>query len=332
MFPRISHTLGTTILGLALAAPFAAYGETLRVAGNFPEDHTATGAMEIFKEEVETATNGELEVTLFPAMQLGGATENVDQVRSGTIFAVFTSIAYFTRTVPEYEAVSLPFLFGNREQAFEVMDGEVGELFNERMREAGFINLGYGELGFRNVTNNVRAIESVEDFEGLKIRLQPNEVHLETFRALGANPVSMDISEVYSALQQGVLDGQENPYNIIATRNFYEVQEHLSDSGHFYDFINAAANRESFEELSAEHQQIVREAMQEAMLWQREEAAARDEADRQALIDAGMTFTPISPETRAELREATSAVVDTLKERVDPEVVDLVLEQAEAAR
>lgn len=332
MYRKTRPMLGTAILGLTLSVPLIAQGETLRVAGNFPEEHTATGAMEIFKEEVEAATDGELQVTLFPAMQLGGATENVDQVRSGTIFAVFTSIAYFTRTVPAYEAVSLPFLFGSRAQAFEVIDGEVGELFDERMYEAGFVNLGYGELGFRNVTNDVRAIESVQDFEGLKIRLQPNEVHLETFRALGANPVSMDISEVYSALQQGVLDGQENPYNIIATRNFYEVQEHLSDSGHFYDFINAVANRESFEALSAEHQQVVRDAMREAMLWQREEAAARDEADRQALVDAGMTYTPISDETRAELREATSSVVETLKTRIDPEVVELVLEKAEAAR
>lgn len=323
--------LSGTIAAVGLAAGSAVSAETLRVAGNFPMEHTATGAMEIFKEEVEAASD-ELEVELFPAMQLGGAGENVDQVRSGTIFAVLASIAYFTRTVPEYEAVSLPFLFGSREQAFEVIDGEVGELFDERMKEAGFVNLGYGELGFRHLTNNVRAIESVDDFEGLKIRLQPNEVHLETFRALGANPVSMDISEVYSALQQGVLDGQENPYNIIATRNFNEVQEHLSDSGHFYDFINAPANREMFESLTEEQQQIVRDAMTKAMEWQREEAARRAEAQKQELIDRGMTFTPISADTRADLREATSGVVDTLKERIDPEVVELVIEKAEAAR
>ena len=320
-----------TIAAFGMVAGNAASAETLRVAGNFPMEHTATEAMEIFKEEVEAASE-ELEVELFPAMQLGGAGENVDQVRSGTVFAVFTSIAYFTSSVPEYEAVSLPFLFGTREQAFEVIDGEVGELFNERMKEAGFINLGYGELGFRNLTNDTRAIESVDDFEGLKIRLQPNEVHLETFRALGANPVSMDISEVYSALQQGVLDGQENPYNIIATRNFYEVQEHLSDSGHFYDFINAPANREMFEDLSEEEQQVVRNAMDKAMDFQREEAARRAEQDKQDLIDRGMTFTPISADARADIREATSGVVDTLKQRVDPEVIDLVLEKAEEAR
>ncbi len=100
------------------------------------------------------------------------------------------------------------------------MDGPVGEQLDEKMEELGFVNLGYGELGFRHVTNSLRPITSVEDFAGMRIRLQPNEVHLQTFRALGANPVSMDVSELYSALQQGVLDGQENPYNIIASRRF----------------------------------------------------------------------------------------------------------------
>lgn len=304
--------------------------ERLRVAGNFPAEHSVSRAMELFKERVEEKSNGEIRVDLFPAMQLGGATENVDQVRSGTIFAVFTSIAYFTRTVPEYEAVSLPFLFDSRDQAFKVMDGKVGEIFDAKMGELGFVNLGYGELGFRHVTNNLRPITSVEDFRGMRIRLQPNEVHLQTFRALGANPISMDVSELYSALQQGVLDGQENPYNIIASRRFNEVQKHLSDSGHFYDFINAVANKRLYERLSDAHRAIVDEAMTEAMEWQRKTAAEEEMDWRNKLIESGMTFTPISAETRAALREATSSVVESLKQRVDPAVIELVLEGAKA--
>lgn len=305
--------------------------ERLRVAGNFPTDHSVSRAMEVFKEEVESASEGEIRVDLFPAMQLGGATENVDQVRSGSIFAVFTSIAYFTRSVPDYEAVSLPFLFDSRDQAFAVMDGPVGEHLDNKMAELGFVNLGYGELGFRHVTNNLRPITSVEDFEGMRIRLQPNEVHLQTFRALGANPVAMDVSELYSALQQGVLDAQENPYNIIASRRFNEVQEHLSDSGHFYDFINAVANQRRYNALSDEHRAIVDDAMQSAMVWQRDAAAQEEESWRQQLVDEGMVFTPISLELRAELREATMEVAESLEERVDPEFIELVFQEAEAA-
>jgi tripartite ATP-independent transporter DctP family solute receptor len=310
---------------LLLSTAIAQAQERLRIAGNFPEDHTATGAMEIFKEEVEKITDGSIQVDLFPAMQLGGAQENVDQVRSGAIFGVFTSIAYFSRSVPEYEAVSLPFLFDSREQAFALMDGEVGDYLDAKMAEEGFVNLGYMELGFRHVTNDVRPIETMADFEGLKIRLQPNEVHLDTFRVIGANPTPMDISEVYSALQQGVLDGQENPYNIIATRGFDEVQTYLSDSGHFFDFINAVANKDRFDALSPEHQEAVRDAMRTAVLWQRKEAAAQEEKFREILIERGMEFTPISDEVRANLREATAGVVDGLRERIGDEPIDLVL-------
>jgi len=304
--------------------------ERLRVAGNFPMDHSVSRAMEVFKDEVETSSNGEIQIDLFPAMQLGGATENVDQVRSGSIFAVFTSIAYFTRSVPDYEAVSLPFMFDSRAQAFAVMDGPVGEHLDGQMAELGFVNLGYGELGFRHVTNNLGPITSVDDFEGMRIRLQPNEVHLQTFRALGANPVAMDVSELYSALQQGVLDAQENPFNIIASRRFNEVQGHLSDSGHFYDFINAVANQRSYDALSDEHRKIIDDAMQATMVWQRDVAAQEEESWRQQLVDGGMTFTPISLELRAELREATRGVAESLKERVDPEFLELVLQEVES--
>lgn len=313
-------------LSLGLCVGTVASAETvLRVAGNFPEDHTATGAMNVFKEEVERATNGEITIQNFPAMQLGGAQQNVDQVRSGAIFAVFTSIAYLSRSAPELEAVSLPFLFDSREKAFEVMDGPVGDVMNESIRKAGFENLGYMELGFRHATNSMRPLTSLEAFKGLDIRLQPNEVHLETFRAIGANPQPLDVSELYSALQQKVLDGQENPYNIIYTRRFNEVQTYLSDTGHFFDFINVIANQDAFNSLSEEHQKAVRDSMKVAVDWQRSEAAKLDLEFRTKLIDGGMQFDELPAPERARLREATSGIAEKLKERVNPEVIDLVL-------
>lgn len=321
---KLLPTLTGFVLATGLATSAMAQ-TTLRVAGNFPEDHTATGAMTVFKDELEKLTDGELVVQNFPAMQLGGAQENVDQVRSGAIFAVFTSIAYFTRSVPELEAVSLPFLFDDRDTAFGVMDGPVGQKMDDALLEEGFVNLGYMELGFRHVTNSERPIQTVEDFDGLKIRLQPNEVHLDTFRALGASPQSLDISELYSALQQGVLDGQENPYNIIYTRRFFEVQKYLSDTGHFFDFINVVANRSQFEALSPEHQDAVETAMRTAVEWQRAEAAALDLSFREKLVAEGMQFDPIPAEVRAQLRDKTSAIAEQLKDRVDPEIIDMVL-------
>ncbi|MCT4332756.1 TRAP transporter substrate-binding protein [Paracoccus sp. YLB-12] len=204
----------------------------------------------------------------------------------------------------------------------------MGDDLNDRLADEGFLPLGWMELGSRNVTNSVRPIGTVEDLKGLKIRLQPNETHISTFRALGANPVSMGIAEVYSALQQGVLDGQENPYSVIKSRNFNEVQKYVSDTNHFFDFIALVVNRDQFDALSEEQQQIVREAAADAVAWQRETARAEDEAAREALIAAGMEFTEITDEARAQMQEASVPVIEELRQRVDPALIDRVLEDA----
>ncbi|MCB2216315.1 TRAP transporter substrate-binding protein [Desulfofustis glycolicus] len=299
----------------------------LRIAGNFPVEHSSSLAMEVFKKELEEQSGGDMTVDVFPAMQLGGAAENVDQVRSGALLMTWLSIAYLSRTVPELEAVSLPFLFSDREQAFRVIDGKVGDLLNEKLKRKGFIALGYMELGARHVTNSKRPLKSLADFEGLKIRLQPNETHLNTFRALGANPVSMDIKEVYQALQQKVLDGQENPYAVSKTNNFNEVQQYLSDTGHFFDFIVVVANKSSFEAMSPEQQSILTSAMDKAIAWQRAKAIEADLASRDELIKRGMQFDSISPEVRAELQQATAHIVDDVSKKVGADLVDAVLSE-----
>ena len=177
----------------ALATPAAAQ-QRLRIAGNFALDHSSTLAIEQFKKEVEASTKGALIIETFPNMQLGGAQENVSQTRAGTIAMTWVGMAFLSRTVPELEALSLPFMFPNREVAYKVMDGPMGDVINGKLADKGFVALGYMELGPRQVTNNQRPIKTVADLKGLKIRLQPNETHLATFKALGANALSMDIS------------------------------------------------------------------------------------------------------------------------------------------
>jgi len=324
---RMTLAVAAAIALAAAAQPAAA--EKLRIAGNFAVDHSSSKAMEIFRKELEAQSGGDVTAELFPAMQLGGAKENVDQVRSGAIFATWIGIAYLSRTVKELEAVSLPFIFDDRGAAFQVIDGKVGNLLNAKLADKGYVALGYMELGSRNVTNNVRPIKTLDDFKGLKIRLQPNETHLETFRAMGANPVSMGIKEVYSALQQGVLDGQENPFSIIATRRFNEVQKHLSDSGHFFDFIIVVANKKKYDGLSDKQKAAVKAAMDKAVAWQRAKAEEEDTQSRKLLVERGMTFTPIPAETRAALRKATAGVVETVKKRLGANLVDAVLAAAQ---
>ncbi len=315
-------------LGLAVAA-VAAEAQTLRIAGNFAPNHSSSKTMELFKGELKRITGGALDVDLFPGMQLGGAKENVDAVRAGTIFGTWVGTAFVSRLVPEIEAVSLPFLFENRESAFRVMDGPVGDLLEQKLGAKGFTALGWMELGSRQTTNNKRPIKTLDDFKGLKIRMQPNETHLATFRALGANPIAMDVKELYSALQQGVVDGQENPYPIIQTNRFFEVQKFLSNTNHFFDFIVLVANKRQFEALKPEQKDAVRQAVKTAVEGQRKMAAEEDRAALEDLKAKGMQFDEISPATAAELRKATAGIVDEVKKRAGAELVDRVVAEAQ---
>jgi len=165
----------------------------------------------------------------------------------------------------------------------------------------------------RHVTNSKLPIRSMADLKGLKIRLQPNETHLATFRALGANPVAMDVKELYSALEQRVVDGEENPYTVISASRFSEVQKHLSNTGHFFDFIAVVASKKAFEQLKPEHQKAVREAMTATIAFQRK-----------------MTYTELTPAAREEMRKATAGVVEDVKKRAGADLVNQVL--ADAAR
>ncbi|WP_144187046.1 TRAP transporter substrate-binding protein [Elioraea rosea] len=322
-------TLAAAPVALAAPAVFA-QAQRIRIAGNFATEHSSSVAIEGFKAEVARLSGGRMEVDTFPAMQLGGAQENVSQVRAGTLLMTWVGMAFLSRTVPELEAISLPFQFPTREAAFKVVDGPVGDLLDGRMADKGFISLGYMELGFRHVTTGQKPIRTVEDLRGLKIRMQPNETHLATFRAIGANPVAMDIRELYSALQQRVVDGQENPYAIILASRYFEVQKHLTNTGHFFDFISIVANRRAFGALPAEQQQIIRTAMGTAIKAQREAAEKTDGEALATLQARGMQYDPLPAAELAKMRALSAGVVDTIKGRVGAELVDRV--QAEVAK
>jgi tripartite ATP-independent transporter DctP family solute receptor len=318
-------------LALAGALAPALAQQKLQIAGNFATEHPSSVAVDqVFKKEIARLTNNQLQVDVFPAMQLGGAKENVDAVRSGTLALTWVGAAFLSRIVPELEAVSLPFVFPNREAAFRVIDGPVGDAIEAKLQAKGFTSLGWMELGMRHVTNSRGPIRTAADLKGLKLRLQPNETHLATFRALGANPVAMDVKELYSALEQKVVDAQENPYTVIAASRYGEVQKHISNSGHFFDFIAVVASKKAFDQLKPEHQKAVREAMNATIAYQRK-LAAETEAKVLPELKAKMTYTEIAPAALDEMRKvALPAVLDGVKKRAGAELVDQVL--AEAAK
>lgn len=324
---RMQRLFAPLALAVALggAAPALAQ-QKLQIAGNFATEHPSSLAVEqVFRKEVARLTRNELQVDVFPAMQLGGAKENVDAVRSGTLALTWVGAAYLSRIVPELEALSLPFVFPNREAAFRVIDGPVGESIDKKLQDKGFVSLGWMELGMRHMTNSRGPITGIADLKGLKVRLQPSETHLATFRLLGANPVAMDVKELYSALEQHVVDGQENPYTVISANRFGEVQKYLSNSGHFFDLIAVVASKKAFEQMKPEHRKAVREAMATTVAFERK-LAAESEGKALAELKTKMTYTEISPAAREEMRKAAASVIDSVvKKRAGAELVEQVL-------
>ncbi len=300
---------------------------TIRFAGNMPATHHNSLAMEVFAEEVEKQSNGRVEVDTYPAMQLGGAGENVDMVKSGTLFMCYVGAAYVTGYVPEIGVTGLPFLFKSREKVQEILvNGQLGqELLSGPMSDAGLKGLGFWDLGSRNITNNVRPIEEPEDLKGIKIRLQPADVMLATFRALGANPVAMDIKEVYTAMKQGVIDAHENPFSFIKQHRFYEVQDYLSVTGHFYDTMVVFANQERYEALPDDIKEIIGNAMVKATKYDWEKAGVEDQEAFEFLKE-NMQVNELDGDQINQFREATSIVYEQQQEKIGKEWIDKFLE------
>jgi tripartite ATP-independent transporter DctP family solute receptor len=315
-------------LMFVLASAAQAQPVSLRIAGAFGGEHTSSKAMEIFKTELARRSQGSVDVEISPDMKLGGAKDLIDSVRADTIFATWVGVAFVSRLVPEVEAVSLPFLFKDYDHAMRAIDGPVGHLIEAKLGAKGFTALAWMELGSRNVTNAKQPLKTLNDFKGLKIRMQPNETHLATFRALGANPVAMDIKDVYTALQQGDIDGQENPYSVIHANKYYETQKYLSNTGHILDLIVFIANKKALMSLKPEQQKAIRDAAKIAAAQQRKMAAAGEAAALAGLKDKGMQFDPLPPATRVALRKATSGVVDGVRKRIGAELVDKVVADA----
>lgn len=329
-FARLSRrfTLAACTTAVLATTPGAFAQQKLQIAGNFATEHPSSIAVDqVFKKEVARLTRNQLQVDVFPAMQLGGAKENVDAVRSGSLALTWVGGAFLSRIAPELEAVSLPFVFANRETAFRVIDGPVGAAIDQKLQTKGFLTLGWMELGMRHITNSRGPINSMADLKGLKLRLQPNETHLATFRALGANPVAMDVKEMYSALEQRVIDAQENPYTVISANRYSEVQKHVSNSGHFFDFIAVVASKKAFEKLKPEFQQAVREAMSTTIAFQRK-LAVESEAKALAELKTKMTLTEISPAAIDAMRKASAPVIEEVKKRAGADLVNQVLAEA----
>jgi tripartite ATP-independent transporter DctP family solute receptor len=297
---------------------------TLKWATSGPEDHQYTIGARKFEELIEAKSEGKIIVEIFPNSQLGGEREAIEGTKNGTItMTSVTSDGALPAWVPETQVFTIPYLFRDAEHVYKALDGEVGEYLGEKCEAQGFKHLGFFELGFRHFTNNKRPINEPADMKGLKIRVQEAPIWFALIEAVDGIATPIAFNELYSAMQQGVVDGQENPLRTISSMKYYEVQQYLALDAHTYAPGSVIMNLKAWNELPVEYQKLVQECVDEAVAYQRKFVSDKAAEDLQFLKDQGMNVT--EPDL-AKFAEATKhiAELDQVKKLVPQELIDMV--------
>ncbi len=275
------------------------------------DSHYGMG-MTRFGEVLEELSGGQMSLVQHPAAALGGEREMIEAVQIGTLDMVISSTGPLPNFVPETQVLDLPFLFRDYDHARGVLDGEIGQELLAKVDEAGFKALAWTENGFRHITNSRQPVQTPADLAGLKIRTMENPIHLKAFEALGAAPTPMSFAELFTALQQGVVDAQENPIVVISVSNFAEVQDYLTLSGHLYSPAIIIMSDALWSGLSEEEQGWVMEAAAASVGVTRGRVSELEENGVQGLIDKGMeVVTEIDrPAFEAAVEPAYTAYTD----------------------
>jgi tripartite ATP-independent transporter DctP family solute receptor len=260
-----------------------------------------------FAEVVKAKSGGRIEVQVAPSAQLGDDAAMVTALRSGALDLSANSQGAVSNAVPEYAAFGMPFLFADLPSAWKALDGPLGRELAEKSAEKGLVVLGYWDNGIRHMTNSKRPIVKPEDLKGLKMRTPPDAVTVDIMKALGAEAQQIKFSELYVALQQGVVDGQENPLMNIHASKLYEVQKHLALTGHKYEMTPFLMSKRTWDRLSDPDRRIIQEAATDATTLQRKLSA---ESDARLLEDLKSKGVQVTVADKAAFERATSVVAD----------------------
>ncbi len=323
---------------LVAAAALAAFGiagaqdikeRSFKLAQQNPKGHPLVTGAEKFAEIVAAKSGGKIKINLFPGGVLGGDAPTVSALQGGTVEITVLNSGILASQVKDFEVYDFPFIFANAKEADAIVDGPFGQKLHAKLADKGIVGLAYWELGFRNISNSRRAVNTVDDLAGLKLRVIPNAINVDWVKAVGANPTPMAFPEVYAGLESKAIDGQENPFSVILANKFYEVQKFLVVSNHQYNPQSMIFSKKVWDTLSAAEQKILKDAAVEAGLFQRK--TARDAAAGQLadLKKAGMTVTELSAAEQAKLRDKFKPVLDKHGAAISATVAEL---QAELAK
>jgi TRAP-type transport system periplasmic protein len=296
------------------------------------EDHPEGQGLLKFKEIVEKKSGGKLKVQTYFSATLGDDLKMTEALQSGTQEITIPSTSPLVGIVKEFGIFDFPFLFNTAEEADAILDGTIGKKLLDKLPEHGLVGLAYWENGFRNVTNSKHPINTINDFKGLKLRTMQNQVHIDAFKKLGANPTPMAFSEVFTALESKTVDGQENPLATIKSNKYYEVQDYLSLTKHVYTPFVFLVSKKFWDSLSPEEQKILQDAAVEAGKYQRELSRQEDKKALEELKKTGIKINEVSDGERKKMEEAIKPVIDKYAKEFGEDLVNEMYSELEKIR
>lgn len=299
---------------------------TIRLAYDVAESHPSHKAtVEVFKTMVEQGSGGNITVELYPNSQLGSLAENMESMRIGDLEMAYLNDGTISASVPEFNLVGLPYLWASVDAAHEALDGDFGQCLDEKLLDTcSLINLGWADVGFRNITNTKHKVEKPEDLNGLKIRTMTNSLHVDYFTYLGAIPTPMSFSELFTALQQKTVDGQENPTALIYNNKLYEVQDYMTVSEHIWTACPLCISADFYNSLPKDYQALIKEAAEATVEKQREYITEENERLLSDIEAAGVEVTVLNDEQKEAFRQkAEESVYKEAIEQFGQELIDM---------
>lgn len=314
-------------LGLAQAQT-----RTIKFANQNAEGHPIVLGMQNFAKIVEAKSGGKLKVNVFPGGALGSDQANLSALQGGTLEMASMNSGIFASVVKDFAIYDFPFLFGNAKEADAVVDGPFGTGLHRKLEEKGIVGLAYYELGFRQLTNSKRPVAKVEDIAGLKLRVIPNPINIDWVTALGANPTPLPFPELYAALEQGAVDGQENPVATIKGAKLFEVQKYMTLTNHQYNPQSVVISKRFWDSLSADDKKILQDAAIESAKYEREQSRAQADSILAELKKSGMQVTELPPAEVTKLRDKMKPVIAKHSASVGEATVSAVMAELDKVR
>lgn len=297
---------------------------TIKISSSVEEDTSMHEGLLKFKEVAEEKSDGRLTVELFPNGELYASERDaVEATQTGNIEMSISATGPLVGFVEEFMALHFMFIFDDAEDANNALDGELGDVLNEKLEEHNLKGLGWGNTGMTQITNNKRPIETIDDFKGLKIRTMENDIHLDSLKAVGANPQPYAFGEIYSALQQNVFDGIQTPAQLMESSKIYEVQEYITILDNAADTAILISNKDFFDDLPKDLQEIVEEAGQ-AFSEREREISGRYDAEAIEFLSEELEANVLSDEVKKELVKKMQPVMDKYEDKIGSELLDLI--------